>query len=37
MKAISEMANKDGWNDSARNGVISFDSCSLNAGVDHDQ
>ena len=36
MKAISEMANKDGWNDSARNGVISFDSCSLNAGVDHD-
>ena len=26
MKAISEMANKDGWNDSARNGGISFDS-----------
>ena len=36
MKAIGEMATKDGWNDNARNGVISFDSCSLNAGVDHD-
>ena len=36
MKAISEMANKDGWSDNARNGVISFDSCSLNAGIDHD-
>ena len=36
MKAISEMANNDGWSDNARNGVISFDSCSLNIGIDHD-
>ena len=35
MKVISKMANKDDWSNSTRNGVISFDSCSLNAGVVH--
>ena len=36
LRLISKMASDNGWTNNARNGVISFDSCLLNAGVDHD-
>ena len=36
LRLISKMASEDGRTNNARNGMISFDSCSLNADVDHD-
>ena len=36
LRTISKMASDDGWADTARNGVITFYSCLLNLGVDHD-
>ena len=36
IKTISERAKKDNWSEHARNGVLAQDSCSLNAGIEHD-